>query len=259
MTDFLQDNLRVFVVPVEIMDVQDLDIYEQMVYIVLRSFTNPREATAFPSYNTIAKLGRMSRRKAIDCVTSLTEKGLLKKEIRLDVTKNRKIRNTSNLYTVQSPKEKRDEHLESKLEQQPVKKPAKGKSNQAKLNTDATNPIRNLLKTHGIDVNDKIIAKWLKTEKEENIMLVIQDTLKRTDINNVVGYITRVLEMGYNPPKATAKELLPSYILNKDEPSKDNISTDQQKAALDLLFELQEINQVEYNKRLEKLQSTNQN
>ena len=35
MTEFLQDNLRVFVVPVDIMDVQGLDIYEQMVYIVL--------------------------------------------------------------------------------------------------------------------------------------------------------------------------------------------------------------------------------
>src|SRR5690625_97976 len=103
MADFLQDNLRVFVVPVEIMEVQDLDIYEQMVYIVLRSFTNPRESTAFPSYNTIAKLGRMSRRKAIDCVANLVEKGLLKKEVRLDVTKNRKIRNTSNLYTVSFP------------------------------------------------------------------------------------------------------------------------------------------------------------
>jgi len=90
-------------------------------------------------------------------------------------------------------------------------------------------------------------------------MLVIQDTLKRTDINNVVGYITRVLEMGYNPPKPTMKELLPSYIFNKEEKSTENISTDQQKAALDLLLELQEINQMEYNKRLKKLQSTTQN
>jgi hypothetical protein len=100
MKELLQDNLRVFVVPVDIMDIPSLDIYEQMVYIVLRSFTNPREATAFPSYNTIAKLGRMSRRKAIDCVTSLVEKGLLKKEVRLDVTKNINITKKSNLYTL---------------------------------------------------------------------------------------------------------------------------------------------------------------
>ncbi|MES7218714.1 helix-turn-helix domain-containing protein, partial [Cutibacterium acnes] len=86
MAEFLQDNLRVFVVPVDIMDIPDLDIYEQMVYIVLRSFANAREATAFPSYSTIAKLGRMSRRKAIDCVATLVAKGLLKKEVRLDVT-----------------------------------------------------------------------------------------------------------------------------------------------------------------------------
>lgn len=108
--EFIQDNLRVFVVPVEIMDVPDLDIYEQMVYIVLRSFASAREATAFPSYATIAKLGRMSRRKAIDAVKSLVEKGLLRKEMRLDVSKNRKIRNTSNLYTIERPQVVHDMH-----------------------------------------------------------------------------------------------------------------------------------------------------
>jgi hypothetical protein len=108
--ELLKDDLRVFVVPVEIMDVPDLDIYEQMVYIVLRSFANAREATAFPSYATIAKLGRMSRRKAIDAVNSLVEKGLLKKELRLDVSKNRKIRNTSNMYTIQRPETKKVVH-----------------------------------------------------------------------------------------------------------------------------------------------------
>jgi len=38
MTEFLQDNLKVFVVPVELMDFPDLDIYEQMLYMVLRSY-----------------------------------------------------------------------------------------------------------------------------------------------------------------------------------------------------------------------------
>lgn len=117
--EFLKDDLRVFVVPVDIMDVPDLDIYEQMVYIVLRSFASAREATAFPSYATIAKLGRMSRRKAIDAVQSLVEKGLLRKEMRFDVSKNRKIRNTSNLYTIEYPQVVHDMHHLSSAQDAP--------------------------------------------------------------------------------------------------------------------------------------------
>lgn len=104
--EFLQDDgqLRVFIVPVDIMDVPGLTIYEQMAYMVLRSYVNPTDPTAFPSYPTIAKRGRMSRSSAIRAIEGLTEKGLIKKEIRFDVSKNRKIKHTSNRYTLITPK-----------------------------------------------------------------------------------------------------------------------------------------------------------
>lgn len=265
MTEFLQDNLRVFVVPVDIMDVQGLDIYEQMVYIVLRSFTNPREATAFPSYNTIAKLGRMSRRKAIDCVASLVEKGLLKKEVRLDITKNRKIRNTSNLYTVESPRGVHDVHQGSAQrapEHNHLTKPIRTKSSNnntqvPNVDVDIQNHIKNLLLDHDIQINDKIITKWLKLEnKVETVLSAIHDTLNRPDIKNVVGYVTKILETGFTLPKSSTvnKELLPAYINQPNQTQETNLVTrDQQKEALDLLLQLQEINQFEYNKRLENL------
>src|SRR5690625_4500608 len=104
--EYLRDNLRVFVTPTDILNVDkvELDIYEKMVYIVLRSFCNGHDnAIAFPSYQTIADLGSMSRAKSITVVQSLVEKGIIKKETRLDVSKNRKIRNTSNLYTLETP------------------------------------------------------------------------------------------------------------------------------------------------------------
>jgi len=103
--EFLQDDgqLRVFIVPVDIMDVPDLTIYEQMAYMVLRSYVNPTNPTAFPSYPTIAKRGRMSRSSAIRAIEGLIQKGLITKEIRLDVSKNRKIKNTSNRYTLITP------------------------------------------------------------------------------------------------------------------------------------------------------------
>lgn len=271
MTDFLQDNLRVFVVPVEIMEIPDLDIYEQMVYIVLRSFTNPRESTAFPSYNTIAKLGRMSRRKAIDSVASLVEKGLLKKEVRLDVTKNRKIRNTSNLYTISAPEVVRSAHQSSAQrapevvrsahqgsaqrapEQNQLTKSIKTKSINNKEKDDVVskqNKIKDILSAHGIQTNDKIISKWLDLESEENILLAIEDTLNRKDIKNVIGYITRILETGFVPStKTTQKSNLPIY----NDQTTAFITKEDQKKALDLLLKLQEINQAEYNERLKKL------
>lgn len=103
--DFLQDDLRVFVVPVDIFDVKGLTCHEQMVYIVLRSHCSAREKTAWPSYATIAKEGRMSRDKAIQAVKKLIELGLISKneEPRYVVNKNKKIVQTSNLYKIHTP------------------------------------------------------------------------------------------------------------------------------------------------------------
>jgi hypothetical protein len=131
MAEFLQDNLRVFVVPVDILNVPDLTTHEKMVYIVLRLFANPHKPEAFPSYETIARLGSMTRRHAINCVKSLVEKGVLRKEMRFDVTKDRKIRNTSNLYTIQPPKVVNDIHHPSEYsspEHNQLTKPIRTKS-----------------------------------------------------------------------------------------------------------------------------------
>jgi hypothetical protein len=285
MAEFLQDNLRVFVVPVDIMEVPDLDVYEQMVYIVLRSFANAREATAFPSYNTIAKLGRMSRRKAIDCVTSLVEKGLLKKEVRLDVTKNRKIRNTSNLYTLESPqvvhavhqggaqrapvvvhavhqggaqRAPEHNHLTKSFRTKSFNKNNNNEKNSKIVDDVHNNKIETLLINHGININSLIIKKWKKLESEENIILAIKETLKRNDIKNVLGYITRMLEMGFTPSQTKPIKLLPSYIANQSSRNSSthtiNVDDKQRKEALELLFQLGEINEQEYYKKLNELE-----
>jgi len=105
MANQLKDTLRVFVVPTEILDMEELTIYEKMVYVVLRSYANSQDDTAFPSYETIAKKASMSKRKAIDCVEKLVKLGLLIKEERKKVSKNGKISPTSNLYTIRRPAE----------------------------------------------------------------------------------------------------------------------------------------------------------
>jgi len=103
-----KDNLRDgrtrnwFYLENDLLDREDLTIYEKTVYIVIARYVNS-ENKAFPSYETIAKKGSMAKVQAKRVVKSLTQKGLLKKEVRK--TKDNK-GYTSNLYTLLNPKPK---------------------------------------------------------------------------------------------------------------------------------------------------------
>jgi hypothetical protein len=100
------DNLRDgrtknwFYLENDLLDRQDLNIYEKMIYIVIARFVN-KEDKAFPSVPTIAKKGSMSERQVQTIINSLVKKKLLKKEPRLHKDKKSK---TSNLYTLLSVK-----------------------------------------------------------------------------------------------------------------------------------------------------------
>lgn len=84
----------------DLLDREDLTIYEKTVYIVIARYVNG-ENKAFPSYETIAKKGSMAKVQAKWVVKSLIEKGLIKKESRIN--KDNK-GYTSNLYTLLNPK-----------------------------------------------------------------------------------------------------------------------------------------------------------
>ena len=79
-----KDNLRDgrvrswFYLENDLLDREDLTIYEKTVYIVIARYVNG-ENKAFPSYETIAKKGSMAKVQAMWVVKSLTQKGLLKK------------------------------------------------------------------------------------------------------------------------------------------------------------------------------------
>ena len=100
------DNLRDgrvknwFYLENDLLDREDLTIYEKTVYIVIARYVNG-ENKAFPSYETIAKKGSMAKIQAMRVVKSLTQKGLLKKEAR----KNKDNEGyTSNFYTLLNQK-----------------------------------------------------------------------------------------------------------------------------------------------------------
>jgi len=86
----------------DLLDRDDLTIYEKTVYIVIARYVNGVNK-AFPSYETIAKKGSMAKVQAMRVVKSLVRKGLLKKESRRN--KDNK-GSTSNLYTLLNPKPK---------------------------------------------------------------------------------------------------------------------------------------------------------
>ena len=101
-----RDNLRDgriknwFYLENDLLDREDLTIYEKTVYIVIARYVN-EENRAFPSYETIARKGSMAKGQAKRVVKSLIEKRLLKKEAR----KNKDNKGyTSNLYTLLNPK-----------------------------------------------------------------------------------------------------------------------------------------------------------
>ncbi|MBA7659576.1 hypothetical protein ES703_67560 [subsurface metagenome] len=101
-----KDNLRDgrvknwFYLENDLLDREDLTIYEKTVYIVIARYVNG-ENKAFPSYETIAKKGSMAKVQAMRVVKSLIKKGLLKKEVRRNKVNGG---STSNLYTLLNPK-----------------------------------------------------------------------------------------------------------------------------------------------------------
>lgn len=78
----------------ELIDNKNLDVYAKMTYIVLCRFA--RDGQCFPSYQTLADRVGCSKRKMIDTMKLLIEKGLIQKEIR----KNEYDENTSNMYYI---------------------------------------------------------------------------------------------------------------------------------------------------------------
>ncbi|HBF5908365.1 TPA: helix-turn-helix domain-containing protein [Clostridioides difficile] len=84
----------------DLVDREDLGIYEKMIYIVLARYSD-NESCCFPSYKTIALKCGCSERQAKSVVKILENKGLIKKENRIKSNSNEK---ESNIYFVLTAK-----------------------------------------------------------------------------------------------------------------------------------------------------------
>lgn len=69
-----------------IVETEDLDIYQKMLYIALKRFANIQTGQAFPGVKKLALMSGMSERKARQVVLSLTEKCYIKVDHRINQT-----------------------------------------------------------------------------------------------------------------------------------------------------------------------------
>ena len=98
-----QENKASFkpaVFPADIMYDDNLDSTERWILAILFTYTNAHTNTVFPSYSTLAKRAKCSRRTAIDTVKELIKKEYIKKEERFKKEESGKINQTSNLFTL---------------------------------------------------------------------------------------------------------------------------------------------------------------
>lgn len=104
--------------------------------------------------------------------------------------------------------------------------------------------LKDLLKDKGLQVNESTIKQWTSLDTIGNTIQAVQECLHKPNVRNRVGYITNMLKRGYEPVSAPKNDL-PFYIAS---PQIDDveISHEDKKEVLDLLLQLGEINQQEY-------------
>ncbi|WP_434683079.1 helix-turn-helix domain-containing protein [Bacillus sp. PM5] len=83
-----------FMIDNEVIDNGELDVYAFKTYAVIVRYANKKTKSAFPSLNTLAKRVGCGKKKVIECIKILVEKGYVSKTLR----KDNKGDHLSNLY-----------------------------------------------------------------------------------------------------------------------------------------------------------------
>ena len=171
----------------DLLDREDLNIYEKTVYIVIARYVNG-ENKAFPSYETIAKKGSMSKVQAMRVVKSLIEKGLIKKESRIN--KDNK-GYTSDLYTLLNPKPKNKSQIVPTGIKNPIKKCFMLEiSNLCKALGIPSKKLVSIVKTKLKVINLKLlIASSSKSAETIKIFLIKNGDEMKTKIPHIISKI----------------------------------------------------------------------
>ena len=96
----LNSNFAPAVFPADIMYDKGLDSTERWILTILFTYTNAHTNTVFPSYKTIADRSGFSRRTCIRTVEGLIDKNYISKKEAYQKSKDGKINQTSNKYSL---------------------------------------------------------------------------------------------------------------------------------------------------------------
>ncbi|MEW9578970.1 helix-turn-helix domain-containing protein [Bacillus toyonensis] len=92
--DFINKRGGFFMIDNGVIDNGELDVYAFKTYAVIVRYANKKTRSAFPSLNTLAKKVGCGKKKIIECIKTLVEKGYISKTLRRDDKGD----NLSNLY-----------------------------------------------------------------------------------------------------------------------------------------------------------------
>ncbi len=220
-----RDNLRDgriknwFYLENDLLDRQDLNIYEKMIYIVIARYVD-KEDKAFPSVPTIAKKGSMSERQVQMIINSLVKKGLIKKEPRINKYNKSK---TSNLYTLLSVRKDQSDRDNKKEVVHDMHHPGE----------HYAPPLVNDLHPNNTNLKNNSLNNVKRTSREsdvENSGEVIEEknTEEEEDINDIRRKIKESLEdkrkrnLTKSNDSGREKELLESYTYSKGKYSENS-------------------------------------
>lgn len=262
------------VVDYEIFD----DIYQFTAYTVLSRLAN-QKGHAFPSNKTLAKMCYCGQTKIKETLKGLEEKGLI------DIVRDRYASNgaqlpnliyineiPTNLLTEESyffkkapgrPTTRggspRDTEQEQK-EQEQYKQEQNNNSADHSIKVNGpkkkkkpvvvveNSDLEKLLENKKIKVNQKVLNKWRSLEDDETIIQAIQDAVGKPNVQNIIGYITRMLEHGYQPSRPSKGDV-PDYMTTRNQKGVE-ISGDDRKEVASMLLALNEITEREYEEML---------
>ena len=169
----------------DLLDRQDLNIYEKMIYIVIARYVD-KEDKAFPSVPTIAKKGSMSERQVQMIINSLVKKGLIKKEPRINKYNKSK---TSNLYTLLSVRKDQSDRDNKKEVVHVMHHPGE----------HYAPPLVNDLHPNNTNLKNTSLNNVKRTSRESDVensgeVIEEKDTEEEEDINDIRRKIKESLE-----------------------------------------------------------------
>jgi plasmid replication initiation protein len=95
-------------------------------------------------------------------------------------------------------------------------------------NSNKTSEIHKLLGKYRLKVRDSTIRKWV-AHGEDKVMLILSYVLSKGNIRNVIGYVTALLENGFDSEGEIRIDKLPKWLENVEETERNDNSFQDEK------------------------------